>query len=187
MGTVRAYGDTLGQALISRLPALGKLRPGRFVIALVAGAVFTLVAMYAFNGYWTATLAAGIAFAVTFLSFTISTGNGGILCLGQAGIAAMGAIVAGRLATDAGLGLPLSLIIAVLCAAVCGVVLGAVGTRLDQVGFALVTLAFALFWHQLMTYSTCLGQANSVAATQACQDQFTNTINSRISVLQSGR
>jgi len=33
----------------------------------------------------------------------------------------------------------------VLCAAVCGVVLGAVGTRLDQVGFALVTLAFALF------------------------------------------
>lgn len=145
MGTVRAYGDTLGQALISRLPTLGKLRPGRFVIALVAGAVFTLVAMYAFNGYWTATLAAGIAFAVTFLSFTISTGNGGVLCLGQAGIAAMGAIVAGRLATDAGLSLPLSLVIAVLCAAFCGLVLGAVGTRLDQVGFALVTLAFALF------------------------------------------
>ena len=98
-----------------------------------------------FNGYWTAALAAGIAFAVTFLSFTISTGNGGVLCLGQAGIAAIGAIVAGRLASDAGLGLPLSMVIAVLCAAVCGVVLGAVGTRLDQVGFALVTLAFALF------------------------------------------
>jgi branched-chain amino acid transport system permease protein len=144
-GTARTYTGSLGQAILSRLPALSVLRPGRYLIALLAGGVFTLVAMYSFNGYWTATLAAGIAFAVTFLSFTISTGNGGVLCLGQAGIAAMGAIVAGRLATDAGLSLPLSMVIAVLCAAFCGVVLGAVGTRLDQVGFALVTLAFALF------------------------------------------
>ena len=143
--TARADSGSLGQAILSRLPALSVLRPGRYVIALLAGGVFTLVAMYSFNGYWTAALAAGIAFAVTFLSFTISTGNGGVLCLGQAGIAAIGAIVAGRLASDAGLGLPLSMVIAVLCAAVCGVVLGAVGTRLDQVGFALVTLAFALF------------------------------------------
>ncbi len=143
--TARVDSGSLGQAILSRLPALSVLRPGRYVIALLAGGVFTLVAMYSFNGYWTAALAAGIAFAVTFLSFTISTGNGGVLCLGQAGIAAIGAIVAGRLASDAGLGLPLSMVIAVLCAAVCGVVLGAVGTRLDQVGFALVTLAFALF------------------------------------------
>jgi hypothetical protein len=64
-----------------------------------------------------------------------------------------------------------------------GILLGAFGLALSLLG----ALAFALFWHQLMTYSTCLGQANSVAATQACQDQFTNTINSRISVLQSGR
>lgn len=143
--TARADSGSLGQAVLSRLPALSVLRPGRYVIALLAGGVFTLVAMYSFNAYWTATLAAGIAFAVTFLSFTISTGYGGVLCLGQAGIAAFGAIVAGRLATEAGLGLPLSMVIAVLCAAFCGVVLGAVGTRLDQVGFALVTLAFALF------------------------------------------
>jgi branched-chain amino acid transport system permease protein len=144
-GTARAYTGSLGQAILSRLPALSALRPGRYVAALIAGGVFTFVAMFSFNPYWTATLAAGIAFAVTFLSFSISTGNGGILCLGQAGIAAFGAIVAGRLASEAGFSLPLSMVIAVLCAAFCGVVLGAVGTRLDEVGFALVTLAFALF------------------------------------------
>jgi branched-chain amino acid transport system permease protein len=144
-GAARSYSGGLGQAVLSRLPALSGLRPGRYLIGLIAGGVFTLVAMYSFNAYWTATLAAGIAFAVTFLSFTISAGNGGVLCLGQAGIAAFGAIVAGRLAAEAGLSLPLSMLIAVLCAAFCGVVLGAVGTRLDQVGFALVTLAFALF------------------------------------------
>ena len=101
--------------------------------------------MFAFNAYWTSTLAVGIAFSVAFLSFSVSTGEGGILCLGQAGLAAFGAIVAGRLATDAGLPLPLGIVIAVLCATFIGVVLGIVGTRLDRVGFALVTLAFALF------------------------------------------
>ena len=64
-----------------------------------------------------------------------------------------------------------------------GILLGAFGLALSLLG----ALAFALFWHQLMTYSSCLGQANSVAATQACHDQFTDTVNSRINELQTGR
>ena len=120
----------------------------RYGLYLLLGAGLTLVAMFAFDSYWTGTLAAGIAFSVTFLGYTVSTGEGGVLCLGQAGFAAAGAIVAGRLATDAGLPLPLSIVIGVLCATVCGVVIGIVGTRLDQVGFALATLAFALFCQQ---------------------------------------
>ena len=63
-----------------------------------------------------------------------------------------------------------------------GILFGAFGLALSL----LMMLAFALFWHQLMTYSTCLNQANSVAATQACHSQFTSTVNSRISLLQSG-
>jgi branched-chain amino acid transport system permease protein len=136
---------SLGQALTGRFPALSGLRAAKYPAVLIVGAGVTLIAMFAFNSYWTATLAVGIAFSVAFLSFAVSTGEGGILCLGQAGLAAFGAIVAGRLATDAGLPLPLALVIAVLCATFCGVVLGVVGTRLDRVGFALVTLAFALF------------------------------------------
>jgi branched-chain amino acid transport system permease protein len=131
-----------------RSPALRVLRSVRYPAVLLVGAGFTLVAMFAFNAYWTGALAAGIAFSVVFLGFTVSTGEGGVLCLGQAGFAATGAIVAGRLATDAGLPLALSILIGVLCAAVSGVVIGVVGTRLDQVGFALVTLAFALFCQQ---------------------------------------
>ena len=120
----------------------------RVPAALVVGAGLTGIAMFAFGAYWTGALAAGIAFSVVFLGFTVSTGEGGVLCLGQAGFAATGAIVAGRLATDAGLPLPLSMIIGVLSATILGVVIGVVGTRLDQVGFALVTLAFALFCQQ---------------------------------------
>ena len=129
-------------------PSLQMLYRLRIPMALMAGAGATLVAMFAFDSYWTGAIAAGSAYAVVFLGFTVSTGEGGVLCLGQAGFAAAGAIVAGRLSSDAGLPLWLSVIIGVLCAMVCGVVIGVVGTRLDQVGFALVTLAFALFCQQ---------------------------------------
>ena len=113
------------------------------MLAVAAG--LTLVAMFAFNDYWTGVFAAGISFSVIFLGFTVSTGEGGILCLGQAGFAAAGAFVAGRLATEANMPLILAGAIGVLAAMVCGIIIGLMGTRLDQVGFALVTLAFALF------------------------------------------
>jgi branched-chain amino acid transport system permease protein len=53
--------------------------------------------------------------------------------------------VAGRLATEANMPLLLAGVIGVVAATVCGIIIGLMGTRLDQVGFALVTLAFALF------------------------------------------
>jgi len=64
-----------------------------------------------------------------------------------------------------------------------GILFGAFGLTLSL----LMALAFVLFWHQLMTYSSCLDQVNTVAVTQACHDQFTSTVNARISFLQSGR
>ncbi len=117
----------------------------RRVIMLAVAIGLTAAAMFAFNDYWTGVFAAGISFAVIFLGFTVSTGEGGILCLGQAGFAAAGAFVAGRLATEANMPLILAGAIGVLAAMVCGIIIGLMGTRLDQVGFALVTLAFALF------------------------------------------
>ena len=126
----------------SSAPA-GVIASRRSWLAVAVG--LTCVAMFAFNDYWTGVFAAGISFAVIFLGFTVSTGEGGILCLGQAGFAAAGAFVAGRLATEANLPLVLAVVIGVAAAMVCGIVIGLMGTRLDQVGFALVTLAFALF------------------------------------------
>jgi branched-chain amino acid transport system permease protein len=117
----------------------------RRAIMLAVAVGLTFAAMFAFNDYWTGVFAAGISFSVIFLGFTVSTGEGGILCLGQAGFAAAGAFVAGRLATEANMPLILAGAIGVLAAMVCGIIIGLMGTRLDQVGFALVTLAFALF------------------------------------------
>ena len=65
-----------------------------------------------------------------FLGFTVSTGEGGILCLAQAGFAAAGAFVAGRLATEAHMPLLLAGALGVVAAMVCGIVIGLMGVML---------------------------------------------------------
>jgi hypothetical protein len=67
--------------------------------------------------------------------------------------------------------------------AVGGVVLGSLGLVFS----ALWLLVLAVFWPQLNTYYTCMGGANTVVAQQACHDQFTKSVGSELSVLQSGR
>ena len=67
--------------------------------------------------------------------------------------------------------------------AVSGVVLGVFGLAIS----ALWLMVLAVFWPQLSSYYNCMGGANTVTAQQACHDQFTNSVGSEISILQSGR
>lgn len=120
-------------------------RRRRTVCLAAVCAAGTLAAVFGMNPYWSGVLAAGTAFSVLFLGFTVSTGEGGVLCLGQSGFAATGAFLAGRLATEASIPLVPAAIIGVMGAAFCGGIIGLIGTRLDQTGYALVTLSFGLF------------------------------------------
>ena len=67
--------------------------------------------------------------------------------------------------------------------AVSGIVLGGLGLALS----ALWLLVLAVFWPQLNTYYNCMSSANTVAAQQACHQQFTNSVGGEISVLQNGK
>jgi branched-chain amino acid transport system permease protein len=117
------------------------------VMAGAGLAVVTLVGMFAFSGYWTGLIAIGAAFAVLFLSFSVATGEAGVLCLGQAAMAGVGAFVAAK---AAGPHTPVlvTLLVGIAAAMAVSLVIGLIGSRLDQVGFALVTLAFAIFCDQ---------------------------------------
>ena len=64
-----------------------------------------------------------------------------------------------------------------------GIVFGALGLALSVV----IAVAFAVFWTQLRTYSSCLAGANTVVAQQACQNEFSTAVSVRISLLESGR
>jgi hypothetical protein len=67
--------------------------------------------------------------------------------------------------------------------AVSGIVLGGFGLAFGAVWL----LGLAVFWPQLSAYDTCMSGANTVVAQQACQSQFTQSVNGEISVLLGGR
>ena len=62
-----------------------------------------------------------------------------------------------------------------------GVVLGGVAVAL----VLLWTLALAMFWSALTDYSSCMGSANTVTATHACQDQLNRSIGTTVTFLHS--
>jgi hypothetical protein len=67
--------------------------------------------------------------------------------------------------------------------AVSGVVLGGLGLAFS----ALWLMVLAVFWPQLNSYYNCMAGANTVAAQQACHNQFTKSVGGEMSVLQNGR
>jgi hypothetical protein len=63
-----------------------------------------------------------------------------------------------------------------------GVLLGSFGLALS----VLWVVVLGVFWTQLTTYSACTDTANTITAQQACQSQFSHSIDNEISLLQSG-
>jgi branched-chain amino acid transport system permease protein len=102
------------------------------------------------HGLWTAMVALGLAYAVCFLSYTIITGEAGIVWLCQITFAGIGAVATAELATRHGW--PVLAGVAaggLLCAAV-GAVIGLATSRLGDLYVALVTLAFGLLVDNLV-------------------------------------
>jgi len=117
------------------------------------------------NGFWVGVVSQGVALAILFLTFTVVTGEGGMLSLGQATLAGVGGFVATALATHSTIfgvhfadwfgsstGWPLGL--AVLAGAIVAVPVGmlvaSLSLRLGGIYLALATLAFSLLVEQLV-------------------------------------
>jgi hypothetical protein len=47
-------------------------------------------------------------------------------------------------------------------------------------------LAFAIFGQQMSAYGQCLSGANTIAAQQSCNSQFSNTLSRQITLLGPG-
>jgi branched-chain amino acid transport system permease protein len=96
------------------------------------------------SGYWLHLVAQGMALSVVLLSFSLATGEGGMIWLCQITFAGGGALVAAELNSSAGISpLPAALIAGLVIAPV-GVLIGALTVRLGELYVALVTLAFGL-------------------------------------------
>jgi len=125
-------------------------RRGTLVALLPFAVVFAVPLIFSGNPYWLGVVATGLCFSVIFLTFTVVTGEGGMLWLSQAVMAGIGALAAAQFATVAHWPVLLSLLAGGVIAAVVGAVMGALTIRLGQLYVALGTLTFGLLAETLV-------------------------------------
>lgn len=119
-------------------------RPSLVAFALLCGVPLLL------HGQWIGLTAEGVAFGVIFLSFSLVTGEGGMIWLCQATFAAIGGLSAGLLTAHDHLPILLSVLIGGLIAAPVGALVGILTIRMGDLYIALVTLTFGLLAENLV-------------------------------------
>ncbi len=97
------------------------------------------------HGLWIGLVAQGVAFSIVFLSFSLVTGDGGMIWLCQATFAAAGGMAAALLSVNEGVPILLAALIGGFIALPFGLFIGWITIRMGDIYVAIVTLSFALF------------------------------------------
>lgn len=120
----------------------------------ILGTAVCAVAAYWFgfvgNSYWLSLATQTVIFAIIFLSITVFTGMAGEISLAQGSFAAIGAFACGQLATRWEVSVLAGLLVGIAIAAVVGMLLAIPALRLGGIYLALATLAFALFFENVI-------------------------------------
>jgi branched-chain amino acid transport system permease protein len=129
-------------------PSSGKRKS---VLALLPLAVVGVVPLI-FHGspFWLGLVAGGLCYAICFLSFTVVTGEGGMLWLSQIIFAGGGALAAAQFVNVWHVPVLLAIFFGGLIMAVVGAIIGLLTIRLGDLYVALVTLSFGLLVETLV-------------------------------------
>lgn len=100
--------------------------------------------------YWLGLTALGMCYGITFLTFTIATGEGGMLWLSQIIFAGAGALAAAQFAQNWHLPVLVAIVMGGLLAAVVGAIIGWLTIRLGDLYVGLATLTFGLLVETLI-------------------------------------
>jgi branched-chain amino acid transport system permease protein len=124
-------------------PAPPPLRGWRAALGplMVAGALFTVPLWL--SDFWIGVVSQGMGLAILFLTFTVVTGEGGMVSLCQMTLAGIGGFTAAKLATDSGWPLGLALLVGAAVAVPVGMLVAGLSLRLGGLYLALATLAFS--------------------------------------------
>lgn len=127
----------------------GSLRPVGWVPSIVGFAVVAVLPML-LGTLWVGLVASGVAYGVLFLSFTLVTGEGGMVWLCIPTFAAIGGLVTGQLAGAHGWPVLAGIVAGGIVALPVGVIIGLATIRLGDLYVALVTLTFGLLMDNLV-------------------------------------
>ena len=106
--------------------------------------VMTAILPLVLSGYWLGPVAEGAAIAIVFLSFTLLTGEGGMISLCQISFAGVGALTAGQLNSTYHLPVLLGVLVGGVLAGACGLIVGLLTARMGNLYAALATLTLGL-------------------------------------------
>jgi ABC-type branched-subunit amino acid transport system permease subunit len=138
--------------LAGRLPSRGTTteahvssigRPKRPLTTTAISFAIGLIAILVVSELYRSAIASSLIVACVCLSVVIITGYVGQISLAQNAFAGLSAFMVAHISTGLGLGFPLGLILAALCAVVLGVLIGLPAVRIRGVNLAVVTLAAA--------------------------------------------
>ncbi len=102
------------------------------------------------TGFWVGLIGEGVSLAIIFLSFTLVTGEGGMIWLCQSTFAGIGALTTAQLAVNHGWPVMAAVLVGGLVAVPVGVLIGILTIRLGNLYVALVTLTVGLLFDDLI-------------------------------------
>jgi len=158
-GESKLAGSTSSMVETASLGFVGRYA-GPLLLMVVVGVLPALV-----SGLWVGLFGLAFAYAVIYLSWTIVTGEGGMLWLCQITFAGVGAITTAQLATNHGWPVLAAALMGGLIAAAMGAIVGFLSIRLGDLYVALVTLTFGLLMENLVfTLSPFVNQGLGLSA-----------------------
>jgi branched-chain amino acid transport system permease protein len=107
----------------------------------VAGALLSVPLWL--SDFWIGVVSQGMGLAILFLTFTVVTGEGGMVSLCQMTLAGIGGFTAAKLATDSGWPIGVALLVGAVVAVPVGMLVAGLSLRLGGLYLALATLAFS--------------------------------------------
>ncbi len=143
-GESRLAGASLSALDQGTLGAVTRYGPPAFLLVVAA----ILPALL--GGFWVGLTAQAFAYGIFFLSYTLVTGEGGMIWLCQITFAGIGAMTAAQLATVYGWPVLAAVLVGGLVALPIGLIVGLLTIRLGDLYVALVTLTFGLLVEQLV-------------------------------------
>lgn len=102
------------------------------------------------TGFWVGLIGEGVSLGIIFLSFTLVTGEGGMIWLCQATFAGIGGLAAAQLAVNRGWPVMLAVLAGGLVALPFGVIIGVLTIRLGNLYVALVTLTVGVLFDNII-------------------------------------
>jgi branched-chain amino acid transport system permease protein len=113
-------------------------------VPLLTVAAAVLLAPEVLSGRWEAIVAKGLALGIIFVSYTVVTGEGGMISLCQVTIAGIAGAVTADLATNHGASVLVAILVGAVVVVPIGILVALPSLRLGGLYLALITLAFAL-------------------------------------------